>query len=58
MAVEIIDPQVRIFKNKEVSLIKVLRKNQSIEGATWEATATMKVEYPHLFPFNSILIMM
>ncbi|WMV36766.1 hypothetical protein MTR67_030151 [Solanum verrucosum] len=43
--VEILDRQVRILRNKEVTSVKVLWKSQSVEGATWEAEAAMKSKY-------------
>ena len=48
--VEILDRQVRRLRNKEVASVKVLWRSQSVEGATWEAEAAMKVKYPYLFP--------
>ena len=47
--VEILDYQVRRLRNKEVPLVKVLCRNQSVEGATWEAESDMRASYPHLF---------
>ncbi|WMV29087.1 hypothetical protein MTR67_022472 [Solanum verrucosum] len=52
--VEILDRQVRRLRNKEVALVKVLWRSQSVEGATWEAEAAMKSKYPHLFPSDAI----
>ena len=46
--VEILDFSVRRLRNKEVPLVKVLWRNQSVEGATWEAEADMRSKYPHL----------
>ncbi|WMV29850.1 hypothetical protein MTR67_023235 [Solanum verrucosum] len=40
--VEILDLQVRMLRNKEVTSVKVLWRSQSVEGATWEAEPTMK----------------
>ncbi|XP_069154493.1 uncharacterized protein [Solanum lycopersicum] len=51
--VEILDCQVRRLINSEVASVKVLWRSQSIEGATWEAEATMKTKYPYLFPSDS-----
>ncbi|WMV22926.1 hypothetical protein MTR67_016311 [Solanum verrucosum] len=51
--VEIVDRQVIRLRNKEVASVKVLWRSQSVDGATWEAEATMKAKYPHLFPSNS-----
>ena len=51
--VEILHRQVRRLRNKEVASVKVLWRSQSVERATWEAKAAMKVKYPHLFPSDS-----
>ncbi|WMV08941.1 hypothetical protein MTR67_002326 [Solanum verrucosum] len=52
--VEILDHPICRFRNKEVALVKVLWRSQSVEGATWEAEAAMMAKYPHLFPSDSI----
>ncbi|WMV37798.1 hypothetical protein MTR67_031183 [Solanum verrucosum] len=52
--VEILDCQIRMMRNKEVTSVKVLWRSPSVEGATWEAEAAMKAKYPHLFPYDSI----
>ncbi|WMV13586.1 hypothetical protein MTR67_006971 [Solanum verrucosum] len=51
--VEILNRQIRRLRNKEVASVKVLWRSQSVEGATWEAEATMK---SNIFacPWNSI----
>ena len=51
--VDVLDSSVRRLRNKEVPLVKVLWRNQSVEGATWEAEADMQSKYPHLFSVNS-----
>ncbi|KAF3619048.1 putative membrane-bound transcription factor site-2 protease-like [Capsicum annuum] len=51
--IKILDRQIRRLRNKEVSLVKVLWWNQSVEGATWEAGEDMHTKYPHLFFTNS-----
>ncbi|KAF3684292.1 hypothetical protein FXO37_01413 [Capsicum annuum] len=51
--VKVLDYQTRRLRKKEVPLVKVLWRNQSIEGATWEAEADMRTKYPHLFSANS-----
>ena len=51
--VEILDRQFIRLKNKEVALVKVFRRSQSIEGATWEAEASMKAKYTQPFPSDS-----
>ncbi|WMV19105.1 hypothetical protein MTR67_012490 [Solanum verrucosum] len=40
--VEILDHQVQRLRNKEVTSVQVLWWSQSVEGATWEAEASMK----------------
>ena len=40
--VEILNRRVKRFRNKEVALVKVLWRSQSVEGSTWEAEAAMK----------------
>ncbi|WMV54318.1 hypothetical protein MTR67_047703 [Solanum verrucosum] len=48
--VEILDRQVKKLRKKEVASVKVLWRNQLVEGATWGAEADMMSHYPHLFP--------
>lgn len=47
--VEILDRQICRLRNKEVFLVKVLWRNQSVEGDTWEAEEDMHTKYPYLF---------
>ncbi|WMV23723.1 hypothetical protein MTR67_017108 [Solanum verrucosum] len=47
--VQILDRQVRRLRTKDVASVKVLWRNQFVEGATWEAEKVMKKRYPHLF---------
>ncbi|WMV30400.1 hypothetical protein MTR67_023785 [Solanum verrucosum] len=47
--VEIFDRQVQKLRSKEVSSVKVLWRNQLVEGAIWEGEADMISHYPHLF---------
>ncbi|WMV46310.1 hypothetical protein MTR67_039695 [Solanum verrucosum] len=54
VSIEILHRRVRRLRNKEVASVKVLCRNQSVEGGTWEAEATMKAKYPHLFPSYSV----
>ncbi|WMV24829.1 hypothetical protein MTR67_018214 [Solanum verrucosum] len=50
--IEISDRQVSKLRNKEVASVKVLWRNQLVEGATWESEADMISLYPHLFHSN------
>ncbi|CAN4090627.1 unnamed protein product [Withania somnifera] len=47
--IAILDRQVKKLRNKEVSSVKVLWRNQRVEEVTWEAEEAMKSKYPHLF---------
>ncbi|XP_070013096.1 uncharacterized protein [Nicotiana sylvestris] len=47
--VSILDRQVQKLRNKEITSMKVLRRNQQVDEATWEAEDEMKKKYPHLF---------
>ena len=51
--VKILDYQTHRLRNKEVLLVKVLWRNQSMERATWEADTDIQTKYPHLFSANS-----
>ena len=54
--VEILNRQARILRNKEVPLVKVLWRNQFVEGVTWEAKIDIRTKYPHLFTAESDLV--
>ncbi|KAK6139030.1 hypothetical protein DH2020_027228 [Rehmannia glutinosa] len=41
--------EVKKLRNKEIPLVKVLWRNQSIEEATWEREDEMRPKYPDLF---------
>ncbi|KAK6115466.1 hypothetical protein DH2020_007735 [Rehmannia glutinosa] len=41
--------EVKKLRNKEIPLVKVLWRNQSIEEATWETEDGMRAKYPDLF---------
>ncbi|XP_070042653.1 uncharacterized protein [Nicotiana tomentosiformis] len=47
--VAILDRQVRKLRNKEITSVKVLWRNQQVEEVTWKAEEEMKKKYPHLF---------
>ncbi|WMV09669.1 hypothetical protein MTR67_003054 [Solanum verrucosum] len=53
--IEILDRQVKKLINKDVASVKVLWRNQLVEGATFETETDMKSHYPHLFLSNPIL---
>ena len=47
--VEILNRQVKIWRNKEVYSVKVLWRNHLVECTTWEAEDNIKSRYPHSF---------
>ena len=47
--VDILDCQVRKLGSKEITLVKVLWKNQKVEEATWESENDMRARYPSIF---------
>ncbi|XP_075515465.1 uncharacterized protein LOC142550112 [Primulina tabacum] len=55
MPVRILDRKVKVLRNKEIGLVKVLWRNQVIEEATWEPEEEMKHRYPNLFNGNMFI---
>ena len=49
--VKILDRDVRVLRNKRVSLVRVLWRNSRIEEETREKESVMKQKFPRLF-FN------
>ncbi|XP_073031332.1 uncharacterized protein [Primulina eburnea] len=47
--VQILDRKVKVLRNKEIGIVKVLWRNHRIEEATWEPEEEMKHRYPNLF---------
>ena len=47
--VEIVDRKEQVLRNKTISLVRVLWKNQQIEESTWELETKMQEQYPYLF---------
>ncbi|XP_073030672.1 uncharacterized protein [Primulina eburnea] len=47
--VQILDRKVKVLRNKNIGIVKVLWRNQVIEEATWEPEEEMKHHYPNLF---------
>ncbi|XP_075475662.1 uncharacterized protein LOC142508903 [Primulina tabacum] len=45
----ILDRKVKVLRNKEIGIIKILWRNQLVEEATWEPEEEMKLRYPELF---------
>ena len=48
-SVEILAREVKELRNKNIPLVKVLRRNHKTEAATWESEETMRQQYPQLF---------
>ncbi|XP_028945190.1 uncharacterized protein [Malus domestica] len=47
--VTILDWKDKVLRNKTVRMVKVLRRNHSVEESTWETEEHMRDMYPHLF---------
>ncbi|XP_075479423.1 uncharacterized protein LOC142520306 [Primulina tabacum] len=47
--IQILDHKVKVLRNKEIGIIKILWRNQLVEEATWEPEEEMKQRYPELF---------
>ncbi|WMV19427.1 hypothetical protein MTR67_012812 [Solanum verrucosum] len=50
VSVEILHRKVWKLRNKEIASVKVILRNQLVEGATWDTEADMIIHYPHCFP--------
>ena len=46
----IFDLLIEKKRNKEVSSVNILWRNQMVKGATWETDSDMTFCYPHIFP--------
>lgn len=49
LPVQILDRKVKVLRNKEICIVKVLWRNHVLEEATWELEEEMKQRYPDLF---------
>ncbi|MDV3181181.1 MAG: hypothetical protein Q8830_03065 [Candidatus Phytoplasma australasiaticum] len=47
--IAILDHQVKKLRNKEITSVNVLWRNQQAEEITWEVEDAMKSKYPYLF---------
>ncbi|TYK03209.1 pol protein [Cucumis melo var. makuwa] len=47
--VEVLARQVKMLRNREIPLVKVLWRNHRMEEATWEREDDMRSRYPELF---------
>ncbi|XP_062085481.1 uncharacterized protein LOC133791573 [Humulus lupulus] len=46
--VQMLDRKNKVLRNKEIPMVKVLWRSQTIEEATWEREDEMKAKYPDL----------
>jgi hypothetical protein len=44
----ILDRKDQVLRNKNISLVKVLWRNHSVEEGSWELEESMSNRYPHL----------
>ncbi|OMO65975.1 reverse transcriptase [Corchorus capsularis] len=49
--VGILDRQMTNLRNKQVPIVKVLWRSQTVEEMTWEPEEAMRKQYPHLFGY-------
>ena len=47
--VQTLDFKIKTLRNKDIPLVKILWRNQSVEEATWERESDMRASYPELF---------
>ena len=47
--VRIIDQKLKELRNKEIMMVKVLWRSNTIEKMMWETKASMRSCYPYLF---------
>ncbi|KAL0533444.1 hypothetical protein IC582_030284 [Cucumis melo] len=47
--VEVLAREVKMLRNREIPLVKVLWRNHKVEEATWEREDDMRARYPELF---------
>ncbi|TYK11561.1 DNA/RNA polymerases superfamily protein [Cucumis melo var. makuwa] len=47
--VEVLAREVKMLRNREIPLVKVLWRNHRVEEATWEREDNMRFRYPELF---------
>ncbi|XP_060962121.1 uncharacterized protein LOC133032258 [Cannabis sativa] len=50
--VKILVRELKVLRNREIPVVKVLWKNHREDEATWEIESEMYVKYPHLFNFQ------
>jgi hypothetical protein len=46
---KILDRKDQVLRNKNISLVKVLWSDYSVEEGSWELEESMRNRYPHLF---------
>jgi hypothetical protein len=46
---KILDRKDQVLRNKNISLVKVLWSDYSVEESSWELEESMRNKYPHLF---------
>ncbi|XP_070055049.1 uncharacterized protein [Nicotiana tomentosiformis] len=54
--VAIVDRQVRQFRSKTISAVKVQWRDQTVEEATWETEEDTQSIYPHLFSTPGMIL--
>ena len=49
LPVQILDYKVKVLRNKQIPLVKVLWRSQRVEEATWEVESEIRDRFPELF---------
>ena len=50
--VRILRRELKVLRNREITLVKVLWEHHKEEEVTWELETEMYEKYPHLFNFQ------
>lgn len=56
VAVQILNMEEKVLRNKVVPLVKVQWQNHTTKEATWELEGKVRAKYPHLFCIGMYLI--
>ena len=51
-SVRILVKELKVLRNKEISVVKVLWQNHKEDKVTWELDSKIHMKYPHLFNFQ------
>ncbi|XP_062086377.1 uncharacterized protein LOC133792485 [Humulus lupulus] len=55
--IRILVRELKVLRNREIPIVKVLWQNHREDEATWESKSKMYEKYPHLFNFQLELVL-